>query len=175
MLRVNDGEFEFTLTDTGERKQADKRKPDPSQNVIDFKSGYAELKKNYDVKLLPDEKVDGRDVFVIEATPKEAGNNPIARLVFYFAKDLGLAVKMTGHNKEGAEVIRSAITEVKLNPEFAADRFTFKAPEGIEVRDLTKPAETQAAEKPDQPGKSEKGERAEKPEKAEKPDKPEQP
>jgi len=169
ILAICDGEFVYSMTDRMGQKQAAKTTPDPSQSIVDFKAGITALRKSYDLKLMPDEKLDGKDTYVIEATPKTADDAPLSKLVLCFAKDLGLALKTTAYGKEGQLIATSLLTDVKLSPDFPADRFVFKAPEGVTVKDMTKPA-TQSA-----PSTREATSQAEKPEKPDKPDKTSQP
>jgi outer membrane lipoprotein-sorting protein len=163
ILAICDGEFVYSMTDRMGQKQAAKTNPDPSQSIVDFKSGITALRKSYDLKLMPDEKLDGKDTYVIEATPKTADDSPLSKLVLCFAKDLGLALKTTAYGKEGQLIATSLLIDVKLSPDFPADRFVFKAPEGVTVKDMTKSAApsapstreaTSQAEKPQKPDKT---------------------
>jgi len=137
MLLVCDGEFTYTLSEMMGQKMAQKAKLDPAQDGLSLKSTFAMLRKDYNLKILPDEKVDGKDCFVIEAAAKDA-NSPVAKLVYYFAKDLGIMLKSVNSDKDGKPTTTITTADVKLDPTFPPDRFTFKAPAGVEVTDRTK-------------------------------------
>ena len=69
-LSVNDGKFVWTLNETAGTKMVTKTKP-PADDLP-----WAALKHDNEFKVLPDEKIDGADCFVIETTrrSKEAGD-----------------------------------------------------------------------------------------------------
>jgi outer membrane lipoprotein-sorting protein len=136
-LVICDGEFAYTLSETMGQKMAQKAKLDPAQDGLNLKSTFALLRKDYNLKVLPDEKADGRDCFVIEAAPKDASSAG-TKLVYHFAKDLGLMVKYVAYGKDGKPTTTMTTTDVKLDPTFPPDRFNFKAPAGVEVTDRTK-------------------------------------
>jgi outer membrane lipoprotein-sorting protein len=92
------------------------------------------------LKLLPDEKVDGADCFVVEVTGKVMGadaDTPSGRAVVHFRKDCGLAVKFVSfiNDKMVSEMV---ITDLKVNPDIKPERFEYTPPAGAEVQDLTK-------------------------------------
>ncbi|GMU82623.1 MAG: hypothetical protein AMXMBFR47_24940 [Planctomycetota bacterium] len=131
---VQDGEFMWSLTEylEGElkgQKMATKMKAQPDQTAIVFS------KEHFDYKLLPDEKVDGKDCWVVEMTPKmkEAGDS---RTVSYMRKDCGIGVKSVTF-VAGKETGQMTITDIKLDASFPADHFTFKVPDGVQVQDMT--------------------------------------
>lgn len=138
MLMISDGEHMYTLTEQMGQKTAMKMKADPaqSQNVA---SMFKAWKKDHNLKVLPDEKVEGRDCYVIEATPKkEQPNNPISKQVFYLCKKTGTMAKMVGYDKQGKQNMQMVLKDITINPDIKPERFKFKAPEGVEVMDMTK-------------------------------------
>ncbi|GAF73674.1 unnamed protein product, partial [marine sediment metagenome] len=95
------------------------------------------MKKNSTLTLLPDEKVEEQAAYVIESKPKSPGPQPMAKSKMFFAKDSGIMIKMVGLDAEGKAIMTMNVKDVKLNPEISPDRFVFKAPEGVEVMDMT--------------------------------------
>jgi len=142
MLAINDGEFVYTLTDAGGQKMAQKSKPDPKTagDPLDVKRSFDAMRKSFNLKLLPDESVDGKDCWAIEAIAKDAKdpNMPIARTVSYYEKKTGIAVKAVSYDKAGKVASTMTISDVKVNADIPAERFVFKAPPGVEVMDMTK-------------------------------------
>jgi outer membrane lipoprotein-sorting protein len=136
-LIVCDGEFTYTLSEMMGQKMAEKNKLDPAQDGLNLKSTFAMLRKDYNLKVLPDEKADGRDCFVIEAAPKDASSAG-TKLVYHFAKDAGFLMKYVAYGKDGKPTTTMTTADVKLDPTFPPDRFAFKAPAGVEVKDMTK-------------------------------------
>jgi hypothetical protein len=133
------------------------------------------LKKEYDLKLLPDETVDGKATWVIEAKAKQSIPGGPATLVSYFDKSNGMNIKIVGKDPGGKTVLTATTSDIKINPPLKPERFVFKAPEGVEVMDLTKQGEPAAETKPGaEPAEKKEGEK--KPEDApKKPDKPKKP
>jgi len=140
---INDGEFMYTITDAGGRKMAMKMKPDPKMagaDPLNSESAFKAMGKDFNLKVLPDAAVDGKDAWVVEATPKD-NKNPgmvLAKMVSYYDKKTGLPVKSIGYDKDGKVINTMIISDIKTNADIPADRFVFKAPPGVEVMDMTK-------------------------------------
>jgi len=56
----------------------------------------------------------------------------------YFNKKHGLMIKTLGLDEKGKVNSTVLVTDLKLGATVAADRFVFKAPEGVQVQDLSK-------------------------------------
>ena len=136
VLMVSDGEFLYTLTSQMGQTTAMKQKPDTAATG-DPKKLFEKIKVDNNIKVLPDTKVDGMDTYVLEVVPKQADAGPVAKSLMHFAKDTGINVKIAGFNKEGKEVFSNTTTDIKLNTDIPNDRFVFKAPEGVQVMDMT--------------------------------------
>lgn len=136
VLMVSDGDALYTLSEQMGQKMATKQKPDTAMTG-DPKKLFEKIKADNEVKVLPEEKVDGAAAVVLEVTPKSADQSPIAKSVMYFAKDTGINVKVVGKDKDGKEVFTNSVSDVKTSVDIAADRFVFKAPEGVQVMDMT--------------------------------------
>lgn len=134
---VSDGDFLYVMSDQMGQKMVVKQKYDPSVTG-EAKTMFETLRREHALKLLPDEKVDGAEVYVIEATAKSADMQPINKTVLYFRKDNGLPVKTVGMDKKNQPVSSSATTDIKLNADIKPERFEFKAPEGVQVIDMSK-------------------------------------
>lgn len=133
---VSDGDFLYSVAETMGQKMAMKLKADPLATGAP-KEMLASLKQDSDVKVLPSAKVDGRDCFVLEATPKQAAG-PIVKTTFYFCKQTGIAVKTVSADKSGKAVMTNTLSDIKVNTEIDPKRFVFEAPAGVTVQDLTK-------------------------------------
>lgn len=136
VLMISDGNFLYTLSEQMGQKMATKQKPDTAMTG-DPQKLFEKIRADNDVKVLPDEKVDGASTIVLEVTPKDSADGPVAKSVMYFAKDTGINVKVVGKDKEGKEVFTNTSTDIKVNTEIPKDRFVFTAPEGVQVMDMT--------------------------------------
>ena len=136
MLMISDGNFFYQLSDQMGQKMATKQKPDTAMTG-DPKKLFEKIHSDNTIKMLPDEKVDGVSVVVFEVIPKDTSASPVAKSIMYFSKDTGINIKLVGKDKDGKDVFTNTSTDIKLNAEIANDRFVFKAPEGVQVMDMT--------------------------------------
>ncbi|MHC4235251.1 MAG: LolA family protein [Planctomycetota bacterium] len=132
---INDGTFVYTLSEQNGQKSAYKMKADP-KTTGDVKYFFEGLRTDYTVKVLPDEKVDGHDCYVIEAMANETENNPMVKQVHYLCKDLAMAIKTIGSDKKGKVTFTSEMADIKKDAKISSERFVFKAPAGVEVMDM---------------------------------------
>jgi outer membrane lipoprotein-sorting protein len=136
VLMVSDGDALYTLSEQMGQKMATKQKPD-STMTGDPKLLFEKVKAENDIKVLPDEKVEGMSTVVLEVTPKAADQSPVAKSLMYFDKETGINVKVVGKDKDGKEVFVNTVSDIKMNTDIADDRFAFTAPEGVQVMDMT--------------------------------------
>ncbi len=136
---VFDGEFFYTLANIMDEVQASKEKPKPlvganARVILD------NLKDEYDLKLLKDDKWGNAPCFVIEATPKKADESPhMARALYYFRKDTGTAVRTIGFDVKGNVTYSINHYDVERNPAVDPERFKFKLPDGVRMTDYVNP------------------------------------
>lgn len=133
-LTIMDGEYSYMLNEQDGQKTAMKMKASGDMNPAD---PFAGLRENYNVKLLPDETVDGESVYVLELTPKAADAMGAGRMVQYFRKDNGTIVKVISFDANNKPSVTVTYTNVEVNPSIGADRFVFTAPAGVEVMDMS--------------------------------------
>lgn len=153
MLTICDGEFVYTLSDTQGQKSAMKMKAPEDLSLVSDKAMFDTLSKEHTLKLLPDESVDGKKCWVIEATPKQAAPPGTAAVVVtYYDQDSGMSLKSIAKDSAGKTVFSSVTTDVKVDPKIAPERFVFKAPEGVQVMDMTNPQGGQPTTQPKEAG-----------------------
>ena len=159
---VCDGEFLYMLNDADGQKTVMKQDP-TNQAWVTNQAYFDNLRRYHDLNQLPDETVDGKSTYVIECTPKDeiSGGAPKTIMIMYFDKKTGIGIKTIGKDSTGKVVSTGLTTDVKINSDISADRFVFKAPEGVQVLDMTSAAQAQG--QPDQPAEAAEDE----PEKAE--------
>lgn len=145
---VNDGEFLYMLTEENGRKTVMKNSPQSAQ-VHQPKSYFEMFKSYYDIKLLPDEKVNGDDCYVFELKMKPMeGVAPSGRQLVYFQKSHGIQVKSEGFDANGKLIASSLIKDLKINADINPDLFKFKIPAGAQVIDNTNPQAQPAQTEP---------------------------
>ncbi len=151
ILQVFDGQYSWTLTETPEMKSAMKMKPEPNTmpSPFDAKAMFEMLHKDFDLKLLEDEKIDGKPAYVIEAKPKnKEAQQTMSRSLSYYSKDTGIVLKGVTFDKQGKAITTSTFSDIKVDTNLPADRFVFKAPAGVEVIDMTQAPPTETTQSP---------------------------
>lgn len=133
---ICDGDSIYVLTEQMGQKMATKMRAEQSK-PMDATTTLQTLRERHDLKVLPDETIDGRKVHTIEATARNAASSSMPRMVLYIAEDTGLLVKTVSFDKDGREVSVVTFTDIKINEDIPAARFVFTAPEGVVVTDMT--------------------------------------
>ena len=133
-----DGQFVFDIGETNGTKMAFKMKSDPMQIAVPSKALFDVLRQEYETKVLPDEKIDGKEVWVIEARPKDTEKTPAARMVSYVRKDIPLTIKTVSYTKFDKVFQTTTLTEIKVNPKIDPERFVLKRPPDFEYYDVSK-------------------------------------
>ena len=134
---VVDGEFAYTMMDNSGQKSVMKTKAQSFSDGAGGKGFLKMLKEHSELALLPDETVDGNATYVIEGKAKGAaagGQNS----KYYFSKENGMVIQSVSGSADGKAKTTMKITNIKIDPAIAADRFTFTAPAGVQVTDMTK-------------------------------------
>ena len=134
---IYDSEFVYIVNEMMGQKMAVKQKPGAIAQTPAGKHMFEGLKDSNELKVLPGEKVNGKDAFVLEAVPKGAAPNPVTKMKLYMVKENGIMVKMIGYDSAGGEVMTITYSNIKINPKIDAGRFVFKAPDGVQVMDMT--------------------------------------
>lgn len=145
MLTIVDGEFMYTVKDRGGRKTAIKSNADRFQTP-DGVTTLENLRKHHDFKVLPDESIDDQPAYVVEATPKE-GAPDIGTTTLYLARKTGVVLKIVRRHEKRKMISTTTFQDIELNPKIDPERFIFKAPEGVEVRDHTRVAKPSGPDK----------------------------
>jgi outer membrane lipoprotein-sorting protein len=135
-VTINDGEYNYTVSEMMGQKSAMKSKSDHAQgSPVDDKM-FETLKKDNTVTVLPDEKVGGQDAHVIHAVPKAADQPGANTMKMYFAKDTGVMLQMLGIDQAGKTVMTFSYSDVKVNGKIDPARFVFEAPPGVTVMEM---------------------------------------
>ena len=132
---VCDSDFLYTVSDTAGQKSGIKSKADTWTKMAGGKGFFQYLRDSSDLTVLPDGTVDGKSVYVVEAKAKQAGAN-VTR--YYFDKDSGFALQSVTNGADGKPMSTMKVSNLKQNVSLADDHFIFKAPEGVQIQDMTK-------------------------------------
>jgi outer membrane lipoprotein-sorting protein len=135
---ICDGEFVYTVQEQGSLKQAFKQNIADTDSAPGGKMMFENLKKNSNLKLLLDEKINGEEAYVIEVVPKQV--NPMGgptKIKRYIIKKTAVPAKLEMFGPDGKVMMTITMSDVKIDPKIDPSRFVFKAPEGVQVNDQT--------------------------------------
>lgn len=137
ILAVSDGQFLWTQNESAGQKMVTKSKMDNQQAQFG-REAWEQMKKEWDLKLAGEEKIEGKDTWVVEGTPKKKEMAAsISKMKMWYDKDTGVSIKQVTYDAAGKENTVTVMKDVKVNTDLPMDRFTYKAPEGVQVMDLT--------------------------------------
>ena len=165
ILTITGGDQAFMLTSGGGQKMAMKSRMDPktTPSPFDAQAMFKMQHEDFNAKLVGQEKLDGKPVWVIELTPKngdsgkkgdsgdkrtdddsvEEAEPTLGRAVTYYDQATGVAVKSLSYDSKGKLVTTLTVTDIKVNADFPPDHFTFRPPPGVQVIDYSQPPQTQ--------------------------------
>jgi len=133
---VYDGEFLYSqLQQPTTFKQTTKSRYEPDRLLqLGGKDLFRGLTETNSLKLQPEEMLNGRASYVIEATPTTGTRSSI----HYFDKQTGVRSRMIERDETGKATLTLTLSEFNTSPEFSEDYFTYKLPEGFELIDKTR-------------------------------------
>ncbi len=135
VLKVFDGEFLYVDDTRHEGRTVTKSRPLLGQlQPIGGRQLFAGLRGVDEIKRLPEEIINGKSVYVFEA--KAGGGTITSR--HYVDKETGILVKLTRTDTLASIEYSFELTDIKVNVDFDEGHFTYTAPEGVEVQDLTR-------------------------------------
>jgi outer membrane lipoprotein-sorting protein len=142
VLSVYNGELIYNEMEAMGMKKYSKAKPKEgdTDNQVGGKNVVDSMRKQGEVKLLPDEEVNGASAYVFEVTPnaqtKQEGPIKPDKVKFYIAKDSGIKVRTVMLDAAGGTLMTMSYLDIKLNPELDPKRFEYAPPPGVEVVDM---------------------------------------
>lgn len=144
-LMVCDGEHVYSFSETDGQKHCTRTRAEPDADWN--RNPITMMRENHDLKLLPEESIDGTACYVIEARPKSGSQQAGlgGRSVQYFRKSDGLMIKMVSYTPDDKPLLTMTCSDLEVNVDIDPSRFKFVPPAGVQVIDLTQP------EKPAEP------------------------
>lgn len=134
ILKIYDGEFLYELQEMHAGAVAHKRRARPG--AVQFIGGehlIAQIHRYDDVRLL-DDQIMGEEVMYVYRTSKDGGR---IRADYYIHQRTGLLHILILADDDRGFTSRTTFNEFYLNGFIPKDRFEFKVPEGVEIKDLT--------------------------------------
>jgi outer membrane lipoprotein-sorting protein len=110
------------------------------------KKAFEDLHKEFDVKLLAKETLDGVEAYTFELTPKpgsdiaasaQKAGEGFGKVMAQFTKDFTKQMRVALLDKSGAPQFTLSVKNINLSPTLSPDRFAFKPPDGVKVMDMS--------------------------------------
>lgn len=134
LIFVTDGAVLHRSIEQSGHTTATKVKYDPDDILqVGGRHLFDALQRVNRLSLLPDQTLQGKDVYVIEAESLDDDSKSI----HYFEKETGIRLKMVEKDQSGGDYLAITLSEVDLSPQFEPDHFTFTPPEEVERVDET--------------------------------------
>jgi outer membrane lipoprotein-sorting protein len=139
-LTISDGKYAYSLSDVQGQRTAVKMDLPPRDSTLAGRGFISELRKHNDLKLMPDEKIEGQTAYVIEARSRKTAENPnpTGATTYYVLKDSGIVAKTVSMDANGKPTSTMTLSDIRINSSIDPSRFEFKAPEGVQLVDISK-------------------------------------
>lgn len=141
-LELCDGEYNYVFIRNMDERKAYRRKTDPNSNYNSFNpmAEFARMERGSILRMLPDEMVNGRLAYVLEATlrpntPEERASD-VPRTVYYYDRATGLIVKALAYDRKGRIASTTITDSIRINGDIPPDQFVFKVPEGVKIEEM---------------------------------------
>lgn len=134
---MSDGEFMYQLGQQNGKKIAFKANIDKLQTSVPSKEFFLWLERDYELTVLPDEKVDGKDCWVIRAAKKTDDEVLKLKTVTYFRKDIPVMVKTVNYDRFDNVMQVTEVKDIKLDVDIKPERFQFKPDPDTQIHDQT--------------------------------------
>lgn len=134
-ILMSDGEYMYQSGVQDGKKIAYKADVDTLQTCVPTKLFFGWLRRDYDLSVLPDEKVDGKDCWVIRAAKKSEEEVLQLKTVTFFRKDVPIMVKTINYDRFDNVMQVTEIKDIKLDVELKPELFQFKVDPDTEIRD----------------------------------------
>lgn len=135
-LSLSNGTDMYSVSKTADGVNATHMRMPPQQP--DAKP-FDSVREMYALKLLPEEKVDGRNCWVIESRMKDPAMAAMGgRNVSYYCKETGFMVKMVAYGADDKPTSTTEYTNLEFNKDISADDFKWdaKLAQGATVQEL---------------------------------------
>ena len=142
-LSIYDGQFLYTIQPLEGETVCFKAKPEPRLLITRLHPCQGPIfdQSESDVQVLPDEQINERPVWVIEAVDKNLASSQAdecVRVLAYIDQKTGLFLKTIEYDKAGQTIGMTDVFGMLCNEEIPADSFTGAPPPGVRVIELAK-------------------------------------
>ncbi len=86
----------------------------------------------------PDARMGDDPVYVFKGLEADG----VTKVEYWIDKQTGFLRKISKENPKTGRTYGIKVIDIRINPEFSEDHFSFTPPEGVEINDLTQPGAT---------------------------------
>jgi outer membrane lipoprotein-sorting protein len=148
VLGVSDGANLYMQTGVMGQQMVMKFPVPPSADITPdaAKKAFEGLHKEFDVRLLAKETLDGVEAYTFELTPKpgsdiaasaQKAGEDFGKVKAQSTKDFTTQMRVALLDKSGAPQFTLSVKNINLSPTLSPDRFAFKPPDGVKVMDMS--------------------------------------
>lgn len=134
---MSDGEYMYQFGTQDGKKKGYKARIDKLQSSIPSPEFFFFLHRDYDLSLLPDEKVDGKDCWVIRAAKISEEEVLQLKTLTFFRKDIPLMVKTVNLDRFDNVMQVTKISDIQIDVPVDPGQFEFRPDPDCEVMDQT--------------------------------------
>jgi len=134
---MSDGEYMYQFGTQAGKKKAYKARIDRLQSSVPSPEFFFFLRRDYDLTVLPDEKVDGKDCWVIRAAKISDEEVLQLKTLTFFRKDIPLMVKTVNLDRFDNVMQVTKIGDIQVDVPVDPKQFEFRPDPDCEVQDQT--------------------------------------
>ncbi|AKB30326.1 hypothetical protein MSSIT_3607 [Methanosarcina siciliae T4/M] len=136
-LVLSDGEFRWTYAPGTNTVMKTKIPETPELTEDDYLSIIGITLNDTNVSLLETEEIEGRESYLLEATPKETGGDtPAYSMIVRVDKETWMFLGYEMYDSNETLLSKVEIRDLKVNTGIPASEFEFKIPEGATVKTM---------------------------------------
>lgn len=134
---MSDGEYMYQFGTQDGVKKAFKARIDKLQSSVPSPEFFFFLRRDYNLSVLPDEKVDGKDCWVIRAAKISEEEVLQLKTLTFFRKDIPLMVKTVNFDRFDNVMQVTKISDIQIDVPVDPKQFEFHLEPGVELQDQT--------------------------------------
>lgn len=134
---MSDGEYMYQFGTQRGAKKAYKARIDKLQSSVPSPEFFFFLRRDYNLSVLPDEQVDGKDCWVIRAAKISEEEVLQLKTLTYFRKDIPLMVKTVNYDRFDNVMQVTKICDIQIDVPVDPKQFVFHLDPDVELQDQT--------------------------------------
>lgn len=130
-----DGDNIYQIGEEDGQPVAIKANVDKLSTAVPSEEFFFHLHRFYDVTLMPDEKFDGHDVWVLRGAVKKEEDDRRLKTDTYFRKDIPVMVKTVNYDRYDNVIQTTEIKNIEIDVKMDPQRFKFEPTPDMKIED----------------------------------------